>query len=285
MLDVNSNLLNRSINANKLSHAYLFETDYSDENIKFIFDFIKNIFTKNKTESEKENIIKKIDNNNFSELKIIKRDGQFIKKEQILALKEDFSVTAQESDVRVYVIYDSDMLNDSSANTLLKFLEEPDGQIVGILLTNNIYSVLKTLISRCQIISLPKNTSIELSPNYDLIVDLLLNIQLNNINVYNDIIKYETLFSSKDTIVDTLKNILIILSDVIYNKINDIYKYIIPNDKIRLISKNNTLNQLTKKINIINNLLEKCRYNLNSQLLFDRLIILMSGGDNVDSTN
>lgn len=285
MLDVNSNLLNRSISTNKLSHAYLFETDYSEENIKFIFDFIKNIFTKNKPDKEKEIINKRIDDNNFSELKIIKRDGQYIKKEQILSLKEEFAVTSQESNIRVYVIYDAEKMNDPAANTLLKFLEEPDGQIIGILLTNNIHSVLKTLISRCQIISLPKNTNVELSENYDLILDLLLNIEKNNINVYKDIYKYEILFSTRELATDTLKNMLIILSDIIYSKINDIYKYIVPNEQINLINESNDLSDLTKKVNIINDLLEKTKYNLNLQLLFDRLIILMSGGNNSDSTS
>ena len=41
-----------------------------------------------------------------------------------------------------------------SLNSLLKFLEEPDKDIIAILMTNNINNVLSTIISRCKVIKL-----------------------------------------------------------------------------------------------------------------------------------
>ena len=48
-------------------------------------------------------------------------------------------------------MYDADKLNQSSANALLKFLEEPEEGIIGILLTNKADGVLPTIYSRCQV--------------------------------------------------------------------------------------------------------------------------------------
>lgn len=45
------------------------------------------------------------------------------------------------------------MLTTSAANSLLKFLEEPDGDTTAILVTENIQRVLGTIQSRCQILN------------------------------------------------------------------------------------------------------------------------------------
>ncbi len=284
MLEVNDTLINRAIDLNKISHAYLFETDYSEDNMNYIYDFIVKIFSKNKNKEDIDIIRKRIMDNNYTEFKIIKKDGQFIKKEQILSLKEDFSSKSQENDLRVYMIYESDKLNASSGNTLLKFLEEPDDNIVGILLTNNIHSVLETLVSRCQIISLQKNKNITMSENYLLILQFLYDIEKNKINIYNNLNDYDELFKDKDSIVETLKNMTIILYDIVNYKINGKYKYIKENEYIKYIENNNDLNNLSEKIGIIDDLLNKSNYNINQQLLLDRLIILMSGGRYSGST-
>ena len=287
MLEVNDTLINRAIDLNKISHAYLFETDksgYSEDNMNYIYDFIVKIFSKNKNKEDIDIIRKRIMDNNYTEFKIIKKDGQFIKKEQILSLKEDFSSKSQENDLRVYMIYESDKLNASSGNTLLKFLEEPDDNIVGILLTNNIHSVLETLVSRCQIISLQKNKNITMSENYLLILQFLYDIEKNKINIYNNLNDYDDLFKDKDSIVETLKNMTIILYDIVNYKINGKYKYIKENEYIKYIENNNDLNNLSEKIGIIDDLLNKSNYNINQQLLLDRLIILMSGGRYSGST-
>ena len=49
---------------------------------------------------------------------------------------------------------EADKLNMSSANTILKFLEEPEDDIVAILVANNRYAVIETILSRCQVLSL-----------------------------------------------------------------------------------------------------------------------------------
>lgn len=53
-----------------------------------------------------------------------------------------------------YIIEYAENLNSSSANALLKFLEEPDDEIIAILVTKNINKVISTIVSRCQIVNL-----------------------------------------------------------------------------------------------------------------------------------
>ena len=77
-------------------------------------------------------------------------------KEQILGLQNEFSTKAIESKYKVCIILNCEQLNKYAANSLLKFLEEPEENIITILLTNNIGQVLKTIVSRCQVITFQK---------------------------------------------------------------------------------------------------------------------------------
>ena len=52
--------------------------------------------------------------------------------------------------VLLFIIYNAEKLNTSSANTILKFLEEPEENIIAVLTTDNRYQVLDTILSRCQ---------------------------------------------------------------------------------------------------------------------------------------
>ena len=59
----------------------------------------------------------------------------------------------------IYIIKNCEKLNSSSANCILKFLEEPEDDIIAILLTDNINMVLPTIKSRCQILNFKNNNS------------------------------------------------------------------------------------------------------------------------------
>ena len=45
-------------------------------------------------------------------------------------------------------------MNDYAANSLLKFLEEPESNIYAFLITTNINKILPTIKSRCQVLSI-----------------------------------------------------------------------------------------------------------------------------------
>lgn len=86
-------------------------------------------------------------------VKVIESTKSSIVKDDILALQHDFNQTALEDGPKVYVIFDAEKMNGFAANALLKFLEEPHANIYGILVTNDALSLLPTILSRSQLIS------------------------------------------------------------------------------------------------------------------------------------
>lgn len=68
-------------------------------------------------------------------------------------LHKEITYTSTELSRKIYLINRVEMLTTSAANSLLKFLEEPDGNTTAILVTENIQRVLGTIQSRCQILN------------------------------------------------------------------------------------------------------------------------------------
>ncbi|PWF99394.1 DNA polymerase III subunit delta' [Levilactobacillus bambusae] len=79
-------------------------------------------------------------------------DGNSIKVDQVRYLKAEFSKSAVEGDQKVFIIDDAEKMTVSAANTLLKFIEEPVGNSVALLLTTNRDLILPTIQSRTQIV-------------------------------------------------------------------------------------------------------------------------------------
>lgn len=72
--------------------------------------------------------------------------------EQMRAVENAANYRPFEGAARVFIIEDADKLNDSSANALLKILEEPPHTSFIILLTSRPAQLLPTIRSRCQMI-------------------------------------------------------------------------------------------------------------------------------------
>ena len=146
--------IEKIMNSNKLSHAYLIETEDTSLEFPLILMFVKLILCpKNFVECKMLNCgqcnnCKLIDSNNFPDFEVIEADGAQIKKNQLLELKDEFQKTSLIGKRRVYLIKDAEKLNPSSANTMLKFLEEPEDNIIAILLTKNRYQVIDSILSR-----------------------------------------------------------------------------------------------------------------------------------------
>lgn len=153
----------KQLEQNKLSHAYLIEADHYS-NIEILMQKISKIILCKQhgdhSLDESCNICHLIDTKQCIDLKMLYPKGNVIKKEQLLEVKEQFKTTSS-NQYRIYIIYEADRLNSSSANTILKFLEEPEEGIIAFLIAQNRYHVLETLVSRCQILSLHKTTFTE----------------------------------------------------------------------------------------------------------------------------
>jgi DNA polymerase III subunit delta' len=91
---------------------------------------------------------------NHPDVRVISPDPQThnIKIEQIRELQKESLYMPFESPWKVHIINEAHRMLDSAANCLLKILEEPPPRVINILISSNLYTLLPTIVSRCQII-------------------------------------------------------------------------------------------------------------------------------------
>lgn len=75
-----------------------------------------------------------------------------IKVDQIRACVDFVATTSHAGGAKVVVVEYADLMNTNAANALLKSLEEPQGNTVFILTTNQFSSILPTIRSRCRVV-------------------------------------------------------------------------------------------------------------------------------------
>ena len=298
--EIVTKLLLNSLNNNRLSQAYLFVCDDIDYIFYYSKDFVKEIIKKSNLSQEKlDNIFNRIDKNEYNELKIIESQGQFIKKEQLIELQNSVQNKPVEANKIVYIIKNAEKLNSSSANCILKFLEEPSDDIIALLLTNNLNMVLPTIKSRCQILNFKNEISIlndEDRLKRNLFIESLEKDDEEIENIINKCIffienleskKLSTVIYIKELLWDNFKtneDINILFGFMTYLYIDSIYKIMNKDIKymnkyinlIDLIIEKNEINDIITKINIIENLKLCLKSNVNSKLIFDKIIIEFS---------
>lgn len=264
------NYIDSIIDNKKISHAYLIEIDDFDSDIKYVYDFIKMILCNIKYKdlcSYNDPIIKLIDSNNFPDIKIISSDSSVINKSLLIDLMKEFNNKSLYDNKRFYIIRNAEKLNSASANTILKFLEEPEEDIIAILLTDNRYHIIDTILSRCQILSLKES---------DIIVDID-----DNIIDFCDLILHPTSFFikynyyAKEYIVD--KNFF---KDNIYVIENLIFSYLFnkANDSLSSIFGDFDDKYLVNIVSIVERELPKLDYNVNFKLWLDSFFSYLIGG-------
>ena len=72
-------------------------------------------------------------------------------------MTREFSQSSFEGQAQVFIIRDADKMHINAANSLLKFIEEPQSQIYIFLLTADDSRMLPTIKSRAQLFYFPKN--------------------------------------------------------------------------------------------------------------------------------
>lgn len=102
--------------------------------------------------------------------KIFPEVGKHLSIEQIRSLKKELLISAVQ---RVVVIYDFQLAKAEAQNALLKTLEDQTDYTQFFLCTNQVGSVLPTILSRCQIIDLVTRTSYTLDEGLMTAIDEL----------------------------------------------------------------------------------------------------------------
>lgn len=151
-----SALFTKLIKNNQLQHAYIFEGVSGSGKYEMAKWLGKALNCLNRTEEGAPclacNQCIRIENEEHPDVTMVEPDGLSIKVDQVRAIKEEFSKSGMESRRKVLIIKEMDKMTPSAANSLLKFIEEPEGEITILLLTTEVQQLLPTIVSRCQIL-------------------------------------------------------------------------------------------------------------------------------------
>lgn len=151
-------------------------------------------------------------------------------------------------------------MNKESANTMLKFLEEPDANVIGFFITNNKNNIMPTIQSRCENIKCLFNQN-----------------DIAKYNIEDD--KYNELTIIKDNIINIIEQKKINYINMIDLNIKELEKNnIIIIYQLILDYYLNILDKCYNKRNYkISSLLVKCldmlNYNINTELMFNNFFI------------
>ena len=266
--DIFNKLLSRH-RENRLSHAFLFETNDLNRCYSDILNFVKFIncpFEFKKDCSREDcNLCSLIDNGNLPNLLKIDPDGTQIKKGQIQEIIEKFQTMPIFSKYNIYIINQCDKLNSSSANSLLKFLEEPEDNIIGFFITNSKMNVISTVRSRCQEYSIYYDKESKDYKYLDNIVEYLNSVYKNdNAILYN---KNTALFFFEDraTWIDFFKEMLYLFHSYLKG------------DKVLEIKMFRDLSNdiIVKIVLLIETILKYLQSNGNIELILDKFVLEM----------
>jgi len=281
---LNNPKLNELINRyreKKLAHAYLIETNNEGkalEDIKGIIKYI-NCNEEYQDDCKKCNLCNLITKNNLPSLKIIEPDGTSIKKNQIEELKESFATVPVYSKYNVYIIKNAEKMNASSANSMLKFLEEPTEGIIGFFITNNKDVMMDTIKSRCQAIVVKYeenqlNDSINITEEeytkYIKVIKEYLR-KINSHEIINHKNELLALYSERKEI----SNLFQIIFQIYYqNFLKSIKQEYLP-EIVDIYKIEEKSSKLIIKLNIITNIIQNLSYNVNIEQALDKFVIEM----------
>lgn len=211
MKEENIKYLSNVIDENKLSHAFLVESNNYEDVMNSVFKLFL----------EKKMIFNIDDIENNISVRILKPIDNLIDKDQILNLQEFLATMSFDGYYKLFFILNAGLMNEQSVNKLLKVLEEPNDKVVGFLISDNANELLPTLISRCQVL---KN-DIDVC-NVAVDEEIFNNLcKFKNFN-FEDYIKFKVVISKLDKMV--INNLFIKYlaylnseNDIFYLKVND----------------------------------------------------------------
>lgn len=148
-------LMKKNVKHGRIAHAYLFEGDKGTGKHQLSLWLAQRLFCQqvvNQAPCGQCINCKRIAMGEHPNVRVIEPDGQSIKVDQIRQLQSEFSRKGFEKGMQIFIIQQADTMNLSAANSLLKFLEEPEGEMLAILEVESLGKILPTIQSRCQII-------------------------------------------------------------------------------------------------------------------------------------
>lgn len=280
----NEEIINSIINSfheKKNSHAFLLETNNLESCYKDLIHMIKVLNCKNGTIDDC-NVCHTIEVGTNPDIITVKPVKKEIGVEPINNIIKVFSTQPLISKYSMYIIYEADLLSVSAANTILKFLEEPEEGIVGFFITSRLSSMLPTITSRCELINIRygNNSVLDLLNISEEEYMAYYNIAKHMIDVLNYKTIYERLYKSNDItkyereeiikIFKIIHNIYVIKFE---NIINNEYNNLEYAQEILNIIDEKDPSLIAKRIKNIEQFLNDFKYNVNKELFINKLFI------------
>lgn len=312
-------ILTNSMKLNRVSHSYIFEGPNGTKKEDTALLFAKTLFCLNQTDGNPCNSCHnchRVDNLTHPNLFFIKPTGKVIKKEVVTDLIKEFSKASLEDGKRVYIVVDADRFNQSSANTLLKTMEEPGQEIYQVLITENYNGLLSTIISRaetlhfkpidrtvikdflCQInveetlanIISQYTADIEAAEKIAkskemeeiilLVKEIFANMLLKDRSSIISFYQSSNVLSNIEKIDFFLSLLILYQKDILNTKINSILDLVFINEKevISRLARKLDIKQIKEILDEMLSLSNKLKYNINTTLAFNKLLMSMERG-------
>lgn len=301
----------QTLTKKRLAHLYLITGPKGSGKVQLTEEVAYLILNQDKPENPY--LKTQVKENKLSNLIIVEPEGLSIKKEQILLLQNEFSKTALVSGPRIYIIKNVERMTQSAANSLLKFMEEPNSKTVyGFLLTESKDQVISTIASRSQIIQLKSMDEkdleqellkIEIDPKVAAIAPYLTkNIEeavglaqdpnfLELLELITDLAKIwpngaislpiylapkaNFLARDRELFQTFLELLLLYFLDLVHYKVHQDITYAFLREQIQTNSDLMSVSAIHSVIEHIQDTLEKQTYYINLDLAFDNLVNLL----------
>ena len=281
----NKNILERTIELNKISHSYIFWGTEGIGKKAIAKEFSKKILClqDHNNNCDCKSCIE-FDSNNNPDFQLLEPNDGKIKIEQIREMQRKVAEKPIISDKKVYVIDNADTMTTEAQNCLLKTLEEPPEYITIILICSNEDNLLSTIKSRC--------TRMHFEPINDEEVKKYINLEFPEQQISENIIKLAQgsigkalKLNEKKDIYENIEKILLSMqnkdlieivqmSGEIYKskeEINSILEYI--NVLLLKLSKQNI--KYIKCIEIVEETKRRLKANSNYDMCIDYMIFSM----------
>lgn len=258
----NLDLILKKYNENSMSHIFLIETNDVTSCCDSLLSIIKNIII-NENDYDSNLINRMIQENNLPDLYIIEPDGNSIKKDQIENLFNECMSLPSFINKKYYIIKNADKININCENRILKFIEEPVPNVYGFMICEDYRKLLKTIVSRCQLL----NDTYEIS---------------NEKEIDEEVISYINQFENVD-------NLLVINKEIIskykertemiefFSKIKYVYEQILnknyfPGNNLDVL-KTLDINVICDRISLISDVMERLSCNCNMELTLNYFVL------------
>ncbi len=171
--DRQKDILRRALANGRLAHAYLFAGPDGIGKRMLAIELARAIVCHEQRGCGNCPACRKIDNQNHPDLHTLEPDGTSIKIEKVRAFQRELNLKPLEAPRKICLIDHAEMMTTGASNALLKTLEEPRGDTLLILLTDQPNRLLDTIRSRCQILPFTRH------PNSRIQAELEKRLELN----------------------------------------------------------------------------------------------------------